>query len=388
MMTERIFIQTILVICFILLLFPKINTFELTSVNEKQATENTDSFKKTYIGIMSQPATIWNKMIPGFSKHNSYIATSYMKYTEQTGAQSLLIPWDLPWEELTELLEQTNGLVFPGGAAELVDEKGNVTEYMERLTQIMDWAIKKNENGYWYSLLGECLGLEEMMIGLAGNNSTMLEKGFEDENYVHSIKVNKRMFVKSAMYGLMQKKNAFRIFKEEKIFFNHGSGISPKLLKSNPVIGDEIEIVGTSVPANGKTFVTLLQHKKYPFYAVQPHPEKNQWEKSNPAINNILDRSRKTIDVTSDFMKSFVELTSKKRHVNIDEVGLSEKASSYKAYNFLTFPDMRNVFEGFYLFNNMSKCGSKCSEEIASESYQDSVYQTYRKLKLVKQRED
>lgn len=66
-------------------------------------------FKQTYVAIITQPAEGFDQLVPNFEWDNSYIPGSYVQYVEQTGAQAILVPYDLPWDELTHVLDQTNG---------------------------------------------------------------------------------------------------------------------------------------------------------------------------------------------------------------------------------------------------------------------------------------
>merc|ERR1711874_579266 len=85
---------------------------------------NTKSRKKwnqIYIAVLSQPNKYYqnfyspdNTDFSNFPLKNSYIASSYIKYTEASGVQTLLLPWDLPWAQTIELLQKAHGLVLPG----------------------------------------------------------------------------------------------------------------------------------------------------------------------------------------------------------------------------------------------------------------------------------
>lgn len=67
--------------------------------------------------MLTQPDTVSHNdaKIKKLNFEHSYIATSYVKYVEQSGARPLLLPWDLPWNEMKELLDYSHGLILPGG---------------------------------------------------------------------------------------------------------------------------------------------------------------------------------------------------------------------------------------------------------------------------------
>jgi imidazoleglycerol phosphate synthase glutamine amidotransferase subunit HisH len=50
---------------------------------------------------------------------------------------------------------------------------------------------------------------------------------------------------------------------------------------SDKLLSSRLDIVGTSVAGNGKEYVAIVEHKTLPFYGVQFHPEKSQFETKN-----------------------------------------------------------------------------------------------------------
>lgn len=83
-------------------------------------------FPKTYICIMTYPDPKYQGSTNSSKSHNnsSYVSASYVKYLSQTGAVPLVVPWDLPWEELASVLGGCNGVLLPGGGASLVVGQG------------------------------------------------------------------------------------------------------------------------------------------------------------------------------------------------------------------------------------------------------------------------
>ena len=68
------------------------------------------------IGVLSQPS--------GFPKSHppdeySYIASAYVQYLESAGARVVPIQYDLPEPEMRKLFQGINGLLLPGGNADI-----------------------------------------------------------------------------------------------------------------------------------------------------------------------------------------------------------------------------------------------------------------------------
>lgn len=104
---------------------------------------------------------------------------SYVDWVEETGSLSVLLPWDMPWNELRELLAKTNGLLLPGGGAELVYHSNKTggavtTKYQNRLYQIFTWVRSQNLNhDNYYPVWGTCLGMQESFISLMNNDGSV-----------------------------------------------------------------------------------------------------------------------------------------------------------------------------------------------------------------------
>jgi hypothetical protein len=121
-------------------------------------------FMRSYVCVMTQPNTEYTSPTnPSFLDHNSYVSSSYVRFIEQTGAVAVIVPWDLPWAEMTAVLGQCNGLLLPGGAASLLN-RNTPTTYMIRIGRIITWAAQQNLSGRFFSIWAECLGFEELFL--------------------------------------------------------------------------------------------------------------------------------------------------------------------------------------------------------------------------------
>jgi len=143
---------SISLICILLCTYSPISTFVIDN-------------RVPIISILTQPATSFEKIIPEASDKYSEIVTSYVEWVEQTGSLAALVPWELPWNLLKSQLSKTQGLVLPGGGAELVEFHGinprKITKYQNRLAQIINWVKKENDKGNFFPVWGTCLGMQE-----------------------------------------------------------------------------------------------------------------------------------------------------------------------------------------------------------------------------------
>lgn len=67
--------------------------------------------------MLTQPSS-WPKIYN--ETEYSYIASSYVKFLESSGAQVYPIKYDLDQDKLRAIFNSINGLFFPGGGANLL----------------------------------------------------------------------------------------------------------------------------------------------------------------------------------------------------------------------------------------------------------------------------
>jgi len=58
----------------------------------------------------------------------------------------------------------------------------------------------------------------------------------------------------------------------------HSFGVTPQAYTSHPKLSAFFNVLATNFDRQGKEFVSLVEGKKYPVYASQFHPEKNNFE--------------------------------------------------------------------------------------------------------------
>jgi hypothetical protein len=197
------------------------------------------------------------------------------------------------------------------------------------------------------------------------------------------VKVDVEVFRKSKLFGLMDYYKSMYTFGKASLFYDHDKGITPQTLMGDKLLSSSLDIVGTSVAANGIEYVAIVKHKTLPFYGVQSHPEKSQFEKKNPKAD-VINRTKETIDVSSDFIKSWVEENRTTRDYEIDQAGMSKKAKAYLAWNFLPTPFLGTTFETIFMFTDMSQCDQDCAAIISADAYNDSIYDIYKEIRAAK----
>jgi len=88
-----------------------------------------DKVSQPVIGILTQPLSGYFNRVYKSTKNKGYIASSYKKWVEQTGARAVTIPHWVSMDYLEDLLREVNGLLIPGGSTILK------YRYSNRITQ-------------------------------------------------------------------------------------------------------------------------------------------------------------------------------------------------------------------------------------------------------------
>mmetsp|Transcript_40436 Transcript_40436/g.59416 ORF Transcript_40436/g.59416 Transcript_40436/m.59416 type:complete len:323 (+) Transcript_40436:114-1082(+) len=260
--------------------------------------------ERPVIGILAQP---------NWEKTEYYVAASYVKWLESVGARSLPIPYNADDETVTDIFQQVNGILFPGGAVDSLPPSARKV-----------WALAKeaNENGDKFPLWGTCLGFEYfvMLAGSKGENT--LQSGFDARNISLLL-----LYSDSAQDSVMFADDAIRnIAGSHNVTSNfHRMGIEPGHFMGDAGLSSTFKIVSTSLDRKGRPFVSAIEAINtdvYPFYGVQFHPEKNNFEYGTFPGTDIpyeaINHSSDAIEVSTHLARLFVSLARQNMHVYSD----------------------------------------------------------------------
>ena len=232
------------------------------------------NYNQTFVAVLTQPYPL---SIPNLNL--SYTSESYHKYTEETGATSLVIPYDMPWERMKEILDQLQGIVLPGGIAAFADQDGKLTYYGSQILKIYKYVIERNEANKPFFVFGVCLGFQELIKAATGGDLTVIQGGFNDRG-LHSVEFLPTDFMtKSKVLSRGNLNDYIKVFQKQYIFYQHDFGITPEHFMKYTELVKNYNILATSKTDSGLEYATIIEHKKYPIFGVQFHPEKNAWER-------------------------------------------------------------------------------------------------------------
>jgi gamma-glutamyl hydrolase len=124
---------------------------------------------------------------------------------------------------------------------------------------------------------------------------------------------------------------------------NHMFGLPPKNYNKWPVLKDNFNILNTALDRNGLEYVASAEHKRYPFFATQWHPEKPPFEFGMQEVPHTMD----AILVSQHLANVFVEATRRSSHTfESFEEELDALIYNYRIYFSLKDESMEQSYDG------------------------------------------
>ncbi|XP_017783519.1 PREDICTED: gamma-glutamyl hydrolase A-like [Nicrophorus vespilloides] len=274
------------------------------------------------IGILSQEAKSLQKYFPDVQYH-SYIAASYVKYIESAGARVVPIWIGRDEQYYSDIVNKTNGILFPGGATWFYDKNG----YADAGEMIYRAAIASNEAGRFFPLWGTCLGMELIFhVELDGVN-------VRADCDSHKISLPLKFvsdYRQSRMFRNASDQVIDVLSKEDVTVNSHMFCITPTNFTKFG-LDKSFKYMSTNEDVNGLTFISSFESTKYPFYGVQFHPEKNSFEFVHKQ-DSYVNHSKDAVTVAQYFANFFVEQARK----NENSFPTPQEEYNHLIYNFQT----------------------------------------------------
>jgi len=232
------------------------------------------------IGIVSQVQSKYDPQYP----NRQYIAASYVKWIESAGGRVVPVPMNLPKDQHRKLISQLNGLLLPGGG----------TYISEEVKQMLSYITELHEQGDYFPVWGTCMGFQWMSMFYANQYNNFLD-AYNSYNVSYALEwtPNAR---NTTFYNYLpfEIRNILSNPDMNVTLNNHHWGVSPE--KFQKYLANQFNLISINNDEDGKTFVSTMQHKLYPVFGVQWHPEKNNFElgmdpgqQMHEAINHSLE---------------------------------------------------------------------------------------------------
>lgn len=284
------------------------------------------------IGILTQPVP------PSLKEHgSSYIAASYVKYIESGGGRVVPVFHNSTTEELTNLFWKINGVLFPGGGADLED-----TPIYKAGSTLYQLALNAFDKGDYFPITGHCLGFELLAMITSRNLKILSRIDAEDV----TLPLNFTPQAKTSRWLKDLPNDLWNILSTKPVTMNnHVWCVSPTDFQKNEYLPNFYNILSNNLDLQGKEFISTFEGKKYPIYGMQWHAEKPQFE-WNP--KSSINHSKESIQANQYFARFLVDEARKSLH------HFSSDAEEYSSliYNYSPIYSrlMTSSFEQVYVF--------------------------------------
>jgi gamma-glutamyl hydrolase len=278
------------------------------------------------IGVLSVPVSKTKRS----SRYASYIPHSYMKWIEMSGARTAPIIFTWSRDRIAEVLSQVNGVLFPGGSIDrtpLDDFKKYITTYK----QIISYAKEQTETGNPFPLWSTCLGFEFMMM-MEGHTDEQIHDDYVKSFGIETVDARSYSVPLEFMYGEKDGDEKYMnmlmspLFSEMSLdditkyqtnnilYMNHGYGfpLIPELLAWYDKF---LHILAKNKDKKGLEYVSAIKYKEYPFYGVQFHPEKPNFE----WLDATIPHDEMAINASIQFSNFFINEARKNKNTVVDE---------------------------------------------------------------------
>mmetsp|Transcript_13410 Transcript_13410/g.36867 ORF Transcript_13410/g.36867 Transcript_13410/m.36867 type:complete len:400 (-) Transcript_13410:154-1353(-) len=233
---------------------------------------STPSDPRPIVGILTQPL---HALVDYNVAFTSYIAASYVEFAESAGLRVVPVHFDASEDDLRTLFSQINGLIFPGGGANIQQVHGN--KFRASAQFLFELALEANDEGDRFPIYGICLGFELLMVMAARTDSVLCFDCFASNGLPLPLDITAAART-SSMFAQVTPALWTALTTENITENSHHDGVTPDEFINNRHLRDFFTVLSTNRDRKGKRFVSTVESRIYPITGTQWHPEKNNFE--------------------------------------------------------------------------------------------------------------
>ncbi|XP_065214107.1 gamma-glutamyl hydrolase-like [Planococcus citri] len=295
--------------------------------------------RRPIIGVLAQEFSVINgtEAVKGRTGKSSYIAASYIKAVESSGARTIPIFVNRNRNYYERILYSINGVVIPGGDSQL--KPGY--PYYDAFTTIIEISEEMNKKGIYFPILAVCLGFEAFVVLYNGHKDPQTTCKIHQENY--PLKFEPK-FTESLLFANMDHQTYINLKYFPVTINNHFWCTTQKNFTKSRKLSKNWKITSTGVSSRGLKFIATIEHKEHPFIGVQFHPEKAifEWKEE---LN--LPHSEAAIQANRYFYDVLVKLSK----LNSNKFATHEDERNALIYNYKPrYQEEYSVFVQIYVF--------------------------------------
>lgn len=206
------------------------------------------------IAVLSQEIT--PGLLPPEIRGRSYIAASYIKYIESAGARAVPVTTTMTRQEIEEIFNSVNGVLYPGGGVELFE-----SQYYTNAEHFYNLALEANMQGDFFPIWGTCLGFEALVCLAVGKPILSSANAIDITiplNFSRHAKSSRMLSGASA--ELMGK-----LSKEGLTYNYHHYCLTPKTFYESRTLQDTFKVLSYNNDVDGKTFISTIEGELFQF---------------------------------------------------------------------------------------------------------------------------
>lgn len=337
--------------------------------------------EKVIIGILTLPLSsvlrnkmsqqlVDNKMLEqgtdllSYFADASYFPSSYAKWLKDQGADILPIDINDDLYSILEAVQAVDGLLLTGGAVPLYlheksiensDDFSTIMElrqpsfYTRVIKEIIKLIKSINDKGRRsYPIWATCLGFESLVLNESSldialdrvhNEGFNNHLDFQAQNDLADSRFYSYFSKDPAVLGDMGAKSLF--------FFNHENGFLESHFSKNSYLAGNYRVVATAgTKHKNQRIVAVIEHKKYPIFGVQFHPEKNRFEHHASVIADREEEALSICDQMANMFLSQIKKGNSRKTRQMQDWILQERSMRYTLY----VETNVGVFDEIYFF--------------------------------------
>lgn len=199
------------------------------------------------------------------TRSQDYFGSSFVKLVEAAGGRAVPVLEDISDADLVTLMSKINGLILPGGDADISD-----SGYARIAKMAVKYSMQQAKKNITFPILGICRGTQMMMMGVAGSDFLI-----ETDALNLSIPLTFTKEAKHSRFFGNAPKGLLRGLAEKPITFNaHAWGIPTDSYYNNTKLKKAFRVISTNYDRNGTEFISTYEGRDAPLYGLQWHPEK------------------------------------------------------------------------------------------------------------------
>jgi len=277
-----------------------------------------------------------------FNHTHTYIAASYVKFAESAGARVVPLHMDWPERKMKSMFQNINGVIFPGGG------NGFHGNFFELGRTYFNLALHANDQGDPFPIHGTCLGYELLSVLAANSTDILCHRCFKTEGTPLALNFTKAAS-SSKLFSDMPRTLMEALATKNLTENSHKSGVTLETFRGNKKLSRFFSLLSTSRLGDGRTFVSTIEAKRYPFTGTQWHPEKAnfEWAKFGPFGYKAIPHSAEAVKVSQYMANNFVARARQSSH------RFSTRAALESALidNTVQIKDPHGYFSGIYLWS-------------------------------------